>query len=120
MEYVYAAMLLHSAEKNIDEDAVSAVLTAAGVDADGARVKALVASLGSVDIGEAMATAVQLRWLRPPLPPLAAVVLRRLRLRKQPQRKNPKKKTRALKAWAHSSDDSAKARCDAKPLWARA
>ncbi|MEC9263597.1 MAG: 50S ribosomal protein P1, partial [Candidatus Thermoplasmatota archaeon] len=54
----YAAMLLHSAEKNIDEDAVSAVLTAAGVDADGARVKALVASLGSVDIGEAMATAV--------------------------------------------------------------
>ena len=44
--------------KNIDEDAVSAVLTAAGVDADGARVKALVASLGSVDIGEAMATAV--------------------------------------------------------------
>jgi len=58
MEYVYAAMLLHSAEKNIDEDAVSAVLTAAGVDADGARVKALVASLGSVDIGDAMATAV--------------------------------------------------------------
>lgn len=58
MEYVYAAMLLHSAEKNIDENAVSAVLTAAGVDADGARVKALVASLGSVDIGEAMATAV--------------------------------------------------------------
>ena len=58
MEYVYAAMLLHSAEKNIAEDAVSAVLTAAGVDADGARVKALVASLGSVDIGEAMATAV--------------------------------------------------------------
>ena len=58
MEYVYAAMLLHSAEKNIDEDAVSAVLTAAGVDTDGARVKALIASLGSVDIGEAMATAV--------------------------------------------------------------
>ena len=37
---------------------VTAVLTAAGVDVDGARVKALVASLGSVDIGEAMATAV--------------------------------------------------------------
>ena len=58
MEYVYAAMLLHSAEKEIDENGVSAVLTAAGVDADGARVKALVASLGSVDIGEAMATAI--------------------------------------------------------------
>ena len=46
MEYVYAAMLLHSAEKEIDDDAVSAVLKAAGVDVDAARVKALVASLG--------------------------------------------------------------------------
>lgn len=58
MEYVYAAMLLHSAEKEIDDKNVTAVLTAAGVDADKARVKALVASLSDVDIGEAMATAV--------------------------------------------------------------
>jgi large subunit ribosomal protein L12 len=58
MEYVYAAMLLHSAEKEIDEKAVTAILAAAGVDVDGARVKALVTSLGSVNIGEAMATAV--------------------------------------------------------------
>tara|TARA_B100001769_G_scaffold254759_1_gene230771 strand:+ start:146 stop:430 length:285 start_codon:yes stop_codon:yes gene_type:complete len=58
MEYVYAAMLLHAAEKEIDDKAVSAVLKAAGVDADSARVKALVASLGGVDIAEAMATAV--------------------------------------------------------------
>ena len=58
MEYVYAAMLLHSAEKEIDDNAVSAVLKAAGVDVDAARVKALVASLSGVDIAEAMATAV--------------------------------------------------------------
>ena len=58
MEYVYAAMLLHSAETEIDEKAVTAVLKAAGVDADAARVKALVASLSGVDIAEAMATAV--------------------------------------------------------------
>ncbi len=58
MEYVYAAMLLHSAEKDIDDKAVTAVLKAAGVDADSARVKALVASLSGVDIAEAMATAV--------------------------------------------------------------
>jgi large subunit ribosomal protein L12 len=51
-------MLLHSAEKEIDDKAVTAVLKAAGVDADSARVKALVASLGGVDIAEAMATAV--------------------------------------------------------------
>jgi len=50
-------MLLHSAENKIDDKSVTAVLTAAGVDADKARVKALVASLSDVDIGEAMATA---------------------------------------------------------------
>ena len=58
MEYVYAAMLLHSAEKDISEEAVNSVLTAAGVEVDGGRVKALVASLSSVDIEEAMSTAV--------------------------------------------------------------
>ena len=58
MEYVYAAMLLHSAETEIDEKAVTAVLKAAGVSADSARVKALVASLSGVDIAEAMATAI--------------------------------------------------------------
>ena len=58
MEYVYAAMLLHAAEKDIDEKAVGAVLKAAGVDADAARVKALVASLAGVDISEAMTQAV--------------------------------------------------------------
>ena len=51
-------MLLHSAETEIDDKAVTAVLKAAGVSADSARVKALVASLSGVDIAEAMATAV--------------------------------------------------------------
>ena len=58
MEYVYAAMLLHAAEKDISEDAVAAILKAAGVDVDNARVKALVASLGGIDIAEAMTQAV--------------------------------------------------------------
>ncbi len=58
MEYVYAAMLLHSAEKEIDDDGVAKVLGAAGVEVDDARVKALVASLAGVDITEAMTQAV--------------------------------------------------------------
>ena len=58
MEYVYAAMLLHSAENEISEDAVSKVLKAAGVSSDKDRVKALVASLDGVDIADAMTTAV--------------------------------------------------------------
>ena len=58
MEYVYAAMMLHSAEKDIDEKSVGAGLKAAGVKAEDARVKALVASLASVDICEAMSQAI--------------------------------------------------------------
>ncbi len=54
MEYIYCAMLLHKAGKEITEDAVKAVLKAAGVHADDARVKALVAALQGVDIAEAI------------------------------------------------------------------
>lgn len=54
MEYIYTAMLLHKAGKEITEDAVKSVLKAAGVHADDARVKALVAALQGVDIAEAI------------------------------------------------------------------
>ncbi|MDD4307391.1 MAG: 50S ribosomal protein P1 [Thermoplasmata archaeon] len=57
MEYIYSAMILHSAGKAITEDAVSSILKAAGVTPDTARVKALTASLDGVDIAEAMKTA---------------------------------------------------------------
>lgn len=54
MEYMYAAMLLHSAGQDISEDAVTNTLTAAGVSADSTRVKALCAALADVDIEEAL------------------------------------------------------------------
>ncbi|MDP3699004.1 MAG: 50S ribosomal protein P1 [Nanoarchaeota archaeon] len=54
MEYIYAAMLLHKAGKKVTTDAVKAVLSAAGVHVDEARVKALVAALEGVDIDEAV------------------------------------------------------------------
>ena len=57
MEYVYAAMLLHKAGKEINEKSVSDVLTAAGIKVDAVRVKALVASLSEVDIDEAIKSA---------------------------------------------------------------
>jgi large subunit ribosomal protein L12 len=57
MEYVYAAMLLHKAGKEITEKTVSEVLTAAGVSADAVRVKALVASIAEVNIEEAIKVA---------------------------------------------------------------
>ena len=54
MEYVYTAMLLHKAGKPITEEHVKKVLEAAGVHADAARVKALVAALEGVNIEEAI------------------------------------------------------------------
>ena len=57
MEYVYTAMLLHSAGTEVNAKSVEKVLKAAGVKADKSRAEALVASLDGVDIEEAMATA---------------------------------------------------------------
>jgi large subunit ribosomal protein L12 len=57
MEYVHAAILLHKAGKQIDEDSLTQVLTAAGISADPIRVKALVASLAEVNIDEALKSA---------------------------------------------------------------
>jgi large subunit ribosomal protein L12 len=57
MEYIYAAMLLHKAGKEINEENLTHVLTAAGVNVDAVRVKALVASLAEVNIDEVIKSA---------------------------------------------------------------
>jgi large subunit ribosomal protein L12 len=57
MENIYAAMLLHKAGKQINEETVTSVLTAAGVTVDPVQVKALVASLSEVNIDEAIKAA---------------------------------------------------------------
>lgn len=57
MEYVYAAMLLHSAKKEISEAHVKKVLEATGTAADDSRVRALVASLKDINIDDAIAKA---------------------------------------------------------------
>jgi large subunit ribosomal protein L12 len=58
MEYVYSALVLHAAGKQITEDAVADVLKGAGVSPDATRIKALTASLEGVDIDEAIKSAV--------------------------------------------------------------
>ncbi len=57
MEYIYAAMLLHKAGKEISETNLTQVMTAAGINVDAVRVKALVASLAEVKIDEAIKSA---------------------------------------------------------------
>ncbi len=54
MEMVYAALMLHSLKKTVDEKGIKKIVEAAGGEADAARVKALVGSLKGVDIDEAI------------------------------------------------------------------
>ena len=54
MEYVYAALILNESGEEINEDNLTDVLDAAGVDVEESRVKALVAALEDVDIEEAV------------------------------------------------------------------
>ena len=57
MEYVYAALILNESGEEINEDNLTDVLDAAGVDVEESRVKALVAALEDVDIDEAVSEA---------------------------------------------------------------
>lgn len=54
MEYVYAALILNESGAEINEQHLTDVLEAAGVDVEQSRVKALVAALEDVDIDEAV------------------------------------------------------------------
>ena len=57
MEYVYAALILNESGEEINEDNLTGVLDAAGIDVEESRVKALIAALEDVDIEEAVAEA---------------------------------------------------------------
>ncbi len=54
MQYIYAALLLHKAGKEITEEHLKKVIEATGTHADESRVKTVVASLKGVDIEKAL------------------------------------------------------------------
>lgn len=54
MEYVYAALLLHKLQKEVNEANISSVVKASGAAVNDAQVKALVAALSDVNIDEAI------------------------------------------------------------------
>jgi len=54
MEYVYAALLLHKLQKDVNEENISNVVRASGAEVNDAQVKALVASLADVNIDDAI------------------------------------------------------------------
>jgi large subunit ribosomal protein L12 len=57
MEYVYAALLLHSAGKDVTEEGIKKIVEASGAKVDDVRAKALVAALEGVDIAKVLAQA---------------------------------------------------------------
>lgn len=57
MEYIYAALLLDAAGKEVSEQNLLSVVKAAGMDPDEARAKAVVSSLKGVNIKEVIKNA---------------------------------------------------------------
>lgn len=57
MQNIYAALLLHKAGKEINQENLTKVIAAVGVHADESKIKSLVASLKGVDIEKELASA---------------------------------------------------------------
>ncbi len=57
MEYIYAALLLHKLEKEINEHNLKSVITAAGAHTDESKIKSLIVSLKGVDIDSELESA---------------------------------------------------------------
>ncbi|MGC8662224.1 MAG: 50S ribosomal protein P1 [Candidatus Micrarchaeia archaeon] len=57
MEYIYAALLLDAAGKEVNEKNLLGIITAAGLTPDEARAKAVVTSLKGVNIKEVIKNA---------------------------------------------------------------
>jgi large subunit ribosomal protein L12 len=55
--YMYAALLLHKAGKPVNEENLSGVVKAAGVDVDQVKVKALASALSEINIDDALKNA---------------------------------------------------------------
>jgi large subunit ribosomal protein L12 len=57
MDYVYAALFLHSAGKEINEDNLKKLSESVGIQVDEIKIKALVAALKQVNIDEILKSA---------------------------------------------------------------
>ena len=57
MENIYAALLLHKLGKEVNEENIKNIVTAAGVEVDESKIKSLVASLKGVDIEKELESA---------------------------------------------------------------
>ncbi|MBS7624926.1 MAG: 50S ribosomal protein P1 [Candidatus Bathyarchaeia archaeon] len=98
MEYIYAAMLLHRAGKPIDEENLTRVLHAAGVNVDPIRVKALVAALSEINIDEAIKSAPTFMPMAVPTLPAAAPQAEAPKAEEKPKEEEKKEEKREEEA----------------------
>lgn len=69
IEYIYASLLLHSAKQPINEENLTKVLSASGINVDKTRVKAIVAALSEINIDEVIKSAVAMPVVSAPAQP---------------------------------------------------
>lgn len=72
MKYIYAALLLHEAGKEINEENLKKVIEATGTDIDEARIKALATALKNVNVEEIINSALAAPTAIPPSTPTPA------------------------------------------------
>jgi len=94
MEYIYAAMLLHKAGKEINEENLTQVLTAAGINVDVVRVKALMASLAEVNIEEAIKSAPTMMATPTTVPPATAAPASEAKPKEEKKKKEEEEKAK--------------------------
>jgi len=70
MEYVYAALLIHSSGKDVSEEGIKTILDAAGITPDDVMIKALVSALEGVDVDSVLS---QASTVSAPVVPAAAL-----------------------------------------------
>ena len=92
MEYIYSAMLLHSAGQKITDANIKKVLVAAGVKPDDGKIKALTASLEGVNIDEAIKSAAPVAATAPAAPSKEAPAEGKPEEKKEEKKDEKKKK----------------------------
>jgi large subunit ribosomal protein L12 len=93
--YIHAALLLHFAKQQINEENLKKVISAAGITADEVRVKALISALQEVNIDEAIKSA-PIGFAAPATPAASAEVPKKEEKKKVEKKEEKKKEEEAL------------------------
>ncbi len=95
MEYVYAALLLDAAGKEINEKSIEEVVKAAGMSPDEAQAKAIVSSLKGVNIKDVIKNAQSMQLQASSAPAAAGAAHPEAKKKEEPKEDASKKEEEA-------------------------